>query len=88
MINFTLCIVALAILLSFVRFIKGNSMADRVVALDTMSIIIISLLIILSISLKEPYYLDIAFVFGLIDFIGVVLFARFNQMYYKKSDND
>ncbi len=78
--EFLILLIGLAILLSFIRFIKGTSLADRVVAFDTMSIISMSLLILLSISLKEPFYLDIAFVFALIGFIGVIVFARFNSI--------
>ena len=72
--------IGIAILVSFIRFIKGTSLADRVVAFDTMSILSISLLVLLSISLKEAFYFDIAFVFALIGFIGVIVFARFNSI--------
>jgi len=70
----TLC----AIFLSFIRFVKGPSLIDRVVAFDTMSIIAVSLLVILSVSTKESIYLDVAFVFALIGFIGTIVFARYN----------
>ena len=78
MIDLIILLVGVAIVLAFVRFIKGPSLADRVVAFDTMSIISVSLLVLLSITIKEPFYLDIAFVFALIGFIGVIIFARFN----------
>ena len=80
MIDFFLLIIIIAIFLSFIRFLKGPDLANRVVAFDTMSIITISLLVLLSISIKESFYLDVAFIFALIDFIGVILFARFYQL--------
>jgi len=73
-------LIGLTIFLSFIRFLKGTHLLDRVVAFDTMSIICVSLLVVLSITLKEPFYLDIAFVFALIGFIGVIIFARFNSL--------
>ena len=84
MVEFFILLVSLAIFLSFIRFLKGPHLSDRVVAFDTMSIISVSLLVILSVTLKESFYLDIAFVFALIDFIGVIIFARFNSL---KSEN-
>ena len=80
-------ITTLAIFLSFIRFLKGTKLADRVVAFDTMSIISISLLVLLSILYEEPFYLDVAFVFAIIGFIGVIVFARFNKIQILK-DND
>jgi multisubunit Na+/H+ antiporter MnhF subunit len=78
MLDILILIIGLAIFISFLRFLKGPNLEDRVVSFDVMSVISISLLVLLSITLKEPFYLDIAFVFALIGFIGVIIFARFN----------
>ena len=78
MYELSIILILIAMLLAFIRFIKGDSLADRVVAFDTMSIIAVSLLVILSISIKDSIYLDIAFVLALIGFIGTIIFARFN----------
>lgn len=69
-----------AIFLSFIRFLIGPKFSDRVVAFDTMGIIAVALLVLLSVTLKSPIYLDIAFVFALIGFIGTIIFARFNLL--------
>jgi multisubunit Na+/H+ antiporter MnhF subunit len=65
-------------LLSFIRFIKGPHLTDRIVAFDAMGIMAVSLLVLLSITFKNSLYLDVAFVFALIGFIGTIIFARFN----------
>lgn len=59
------------------RFIKGPDAANRILALDTLSILFISLLALLAISAGRSIYLDVAFVFALVGFAGVVLFGRF-----------
>ncbi len=66
-----------AILLAFVRMIKGPTAADRVVALDAMTIISISLIIYLAANFQRVIYIDIALVYGLISFVGVVAIARY-----------
>jgi multisubunit Na+/H+ antiporter MnhF subunit len=43
-----------------------------------MGIIAVSLLVLLSVAMKDSVYLDVAFVFALIGFIGTIIFARFN----------
>ena len=78
MLEFLLLLILFAIFLSFLRFIKGPHLTDRVVAFDTMGIIAVSLLVLLSVTIKNSLYLDVAFVFALIGFIGTILFARFN----------
>ena len=78
MINILILLTLFAILLSFIRFIKGPHLTDRVVAFDTMGIIAVSLLVLLSVTFKSSLYLDVALVFALIGFIGTIIFARFN----------
>ncbi len=78
MLNFLILLILFAIFLSFIRFIKGPHLTDRVVAFDTMGIIAVSLLVLLSVAIKDSIYLDVALVFALIGFIGTIVFARFN----------
>ena len=78
MIELLIIIILFAILLSFIRFIKGPHLTDRIVAFDTMGIIAVSLLVLLSVTFKSSLYLDVAFVFALIGFVGTIIFARFN----------
>ena len=68
-----------AIFLAFIRMIKGPTAADRVVALDVMTIIAISLIIYLASHFQRVIYVDIALVYGLISFVGVVAIARYME---------
>jgi multicomponent Na+:H+ antiporter subunit F len=71
-------IIALAgIVLSFVRLILGPTIADRAVALDGMTIISISLIVFIAYYLNRVVYLDVAIVYGLISFVGIVAIARY-----------
>jgi len=76
--DFFLFLIVLAMFVSFIRLVIGPNFADRVVVFDTMGIMAISLLVLLSIGYKSALYLDVAFVFALIGFIGTIIFARFN----------
>jgi len=67
----------MAMFLTFVRMIKGPTSADRVVAMDVMTIISISLIIYLAATFQRVIYIDIAMVYGLISFVGIVAIARY-----------
>jgi multisubunit Na+/H+ antiporter MnhF subunit len=58
------------------RFFQGPTSADRVVAADTLSVIVTAGLAWLAMSLQNPLYLDVALVYGALAFVGVVALAR------------
>ncbi|KQC06982.1 MAG: cation:proton antiporter [Candidatus Cloacimonas sp. SDB] len=65
------------IVLSFIRLIKGPTIADRAVSLDVMTIIAISIIVYIAAITGRIIYLDVALVYGLISFLGVVAIARY-----------
>ncbi|MDY6915002.1 MAG: monovalent cation/H+ antiporter complex subunit F, partial [Candidatus Cloacimonadota bacterium] len=66
-----------AIALAFFRMLKGPTIADRIISLDAMTIISISLIVFISALAKRIIYMDVAMVYALISFIGVVAVARY-----------
>jgi len=70
-------LIALAILFAFLRFVKGPTAADRVVALDTLSIIITASLVLLAVVFERFIYVDVALIYGVLGFIGVIVIARY-----------
>lgn len=71
--------IMLSILLSFVRLIRGPSLADRVVALDMMTVSIVAFAALFAIRTDDPVFLDIALVLALIGFLTTVALARFAE---------
>ncbi|MEA3491277.1 MAG: monovalent cation/H+ antiporter complex subunit F [Campylobacterota bacterium] len=66
-----------AMALASIRLLKGPTLSDRVVAFDTISIMAVSLLVLLSLYFRRSIYIDIALVFGLIGFLGTTIFGRY-----------
>jgi multicomponent Na+:H+ antiporter subunit F len=75
--NIAAVLAILSILISFIRLIKGPSIADRAVALDVMTIIAVSLIVYISAISGRIIYLDVAMIYALISFLGVVAIARY-----------
>jgi len=70
-------IALLAIAVTFVRLIAGPTVADRAVALDGMTIISISVIAAAALLLGRFIYIDVALVYALISFLGIIAVARF-----------
>lgn len=67
----------IALFLTFLRLILGPDLPNRTVALDAMTIITISVIGFIGFLTKRVIYLDVAIVYGLISFIGIVALARY-----------
>jgi multicomponent Na+:H+ antiporter subunit F len=65
-----------ALLLGLVRFGLGPATPDRLVAADTLSVITTAGLAGVAVLLESPLYLDVALVYGVLSFVGVVALAR------------
>ncbi|MCF8295572.1 MAG: hypothetical protein K9I34_05855 [Bacteroidales bacterium] len=70
-------ITLLALLLGLIRFIKGPHKVDRVIAFDTMTVSSIALIVFISLLSGNLLYLDVALVYGILGFLGVVILARY-----------
>ncbi len=78
----TILIVAVAIILlsiglTMIRFVKGKTSVDRVIAFDVMSIASIALIGILAYVTQRIIYLDVAIVYGLLGFLTVIIIAKY-----------
>jgi multicomponent Na+:H+ antiporter subunit F len=80
----TLVLLTLAILIAFIRLVMGPDQADRIVALDLISVLIVAYLAALSIHTGQKTYLDVAIAYALIAFLGTVALARFRERLAKE----
>lgn len=63
------------IVLAFIRLMRGPSLPDRVVALDLLSLVGISVTGVYAIATEQALFLDVALVLALLSFLGTVAFA-------------
>lgn len=75
--EFALAVLLISMVLALLRLIRGPAAADRVVALDLISILIVAFLATYSIFAGETSFLDVAIGYALIAFLGTVALARF-----------
>ncbi|SFK55784.1 K+/H+ antiporter subunit F [Methylophaga sulfidovorans] len=74
----TSCVmVCTALLLSLYRLLRGPSVPDRILALDTLYINSIALLILLGIFLQSNLYYEAALLIALMGFMGTLALSKY-----------
>lgn len=69
--------VALAMLLSLYRLLRGPHDVDRVLAIDTLYINSIALLVLFGMQLRSTIYFEAALVIAMLGFVGTVMLAKY-----------
>lgn len=80
----SLGIIMLSLVLGFYRLARGPSLADRVVALDMMTITIISFCGVFAILTRDATPMDVAMVLALVGFLATVALARYAERQFKR----
>ena len=75
--NIALGILTLSGLLCLPRLLMGSSLADRIVALDTLLVVIVSGVGVFAARNKAAIYLDVIVLTALLGFVGTITVARF-----------
>jgi multicomponent Na+:H+ antiporter subunit F len=70
-------LLTLAIVLTFIRLLRGPSLPDRVVALDLLTTVAIAGSAIYAMATNQPAFIDVATVLALISFLGTIAFAYY-----------
>lgn len=65
-----------AFLLALWRFFQGPTEADRIVAFDTLTVISLTGIVLIAFLEGRGIYLDVALVYALLSFLGVIVVAR------------
>lgn len=69
--------VTLSLLLCGWRLLRGPTMPDRVLALDTLYLAVVALVVMLGLRWQTPLLFEAALIVALLGFIGTVALARY-----------
>lgn len=75
--NIAFVLIFFSIVFGIIRLVIGPDTVDRVVAIDLLTIIAIAVIGLLAHVANRYIYLDVALVYGLLSFLGVLAVARF-----------
>ncbi len=68
---------AIALLLNLYRLVKGPSLPDRILALDTMYINTIALIVLLGVSQRSLIFFEAAMLIAMMGFVGTVAISKY-----------
>ena len=70
-------LIFLGIMFGVLRLILGRTLVDRIVAVDMLTVVSISLIALYAHVAGRFIYLDVALVYGVLSFLGVLAAARY-----------
>ena len=70
-------LLSISMVLTFIRFLIGPKVVDRVIALDLIITIGIAFITVFSIRMQQEMFLDVAMILALIAFLGTVAFSYY-----------
>ena len=75
----TICFVllGLAMLVTIVRIIRGPTLADRILGLDTITILAVGIIGLFAVRTELTLYADIAIAVALVGFLSTAAFSRY-----------
>ena len=75
-------VLAALMLLALIRLVKGPSVPDRVIAMDTINTLVVASMILLSVVYRQTIFVDVAIVYALLSYVGVLFIAKYlgNEM--------
>jgi multicomponent Na+:H+ antiporter subunit F len=71
-----------ALVLAFVRLLKGPSINDRIAAMDLIAAVVMGFILVYSVMINKSIYFDIPVIISLISFIGTVAVSTYLKHRY------
>ncbi len=74
---YIILIILISAFLTFYRVIKGPSVPDRIAAMDSIGVMFLVILVLLSFYLDRKIFIDVALVYGILLFVDVLIMAKY-----------
>lgn len=76
-IGFAMYVVGLAMLLALWRLLRGPTVPDRILALDTLNVTAIAELMLLGMHLRSAIYFEAALIIAMLGFVSTVVLSKY-----------
>ena len=73
----TLVTLGVALIVTFIRLVKGPTLPDRIVAMDLFGVLVVGLIVVLAGWSGVRATLDAAIVIALVGFLGTIAYATY-----------
>ena len=66
-----------AMVLAFIRLVRGPTLADRIIAFDLLAVASAGIIVVTAIVAEQSVFLDAASIWAIIAFVSVIAFAYY-----------
>ena len=80
-----LSVLALMLMLCLIRAVRGPRIADRLVAVNMMGTMVITMIALLAVVKNQGYLVDICLIYAMISFLAVVVLTRIYTGVYREA---
>ncbi len=80
----TICLLGILILLCLIRCVRGPKMTDRIVVINSIGTMTITIIAILAVILEESYLLDVCLIYAMISFVAVIVLTKIYTGVYRE----
>ncbi len=70
-------IIGISLILTTMRMLKGPDTSNRAMALDVITTVSVALFVFFALVFERVIYIDVALVYAILSFIGILVIARF-----------
>ena len=79
-----ICSIAILIVACLIRSVLGPRVTDRIVAVNSIGTMTITIIALFSVLLKEAYLLDVCLIYAMISFVAVIVLTKIYTGVYRK----
>ena len=83
----TICVIGILIVCCLIRCVRGPRMTDRLVAINSIGTMTITIIAILAVMLEEAYLLDVCLIYAMISFVAVIVLTKIYTGVYREEHN-
>ena len=80
-----LSVLALMLVLCLIRAVRGPRIADRLVAVNMMGTLVMTMISLLAVVKNQGYLVDICLIYAMISFLSVVVLTRIYTGVYREA---
>ena len=83
----TICVIGILIVCCLIRCVRGPRMTDRLVVINSIGTMTITIIAILAVMLEEAYLLDVCLIYAMISFVAVIVLTKIYTGVYREEHN-
>ena len=83
-----ICAIAVLIVACLIRSVLGPRVTDRIVAVNSIGTMTITIIALFSVLLEEAYLLDVCLIYAMISFVAVIVLTKIYTGVYREEHSE